>query len=104
MKNYVFLYIVDPYQWSTEDVRKWFVWHSQQFSVPSGIYEHFLMNGEQLCQLTNMDFNERSPDAGSNLYNQLDVWKTGKDSLCTLLWQRNAFSIVNRTCKNRSLL
>lgn len=75
----------DPYQWSTEDVRKWFVWHSQQFSVPSGIYEHFLMNGEQLCQLTNVDFNERSPDAGSNFYNQLDVWKTAcslKDVEC----------------------
>lgn len=64
-------------QWSMEDVRKWFVWHSQQFGVPSGIYENFLMTGDQLCMLTDEDFKDRSPAAGSNFYGQLDVWKNG---------------------------
>lgn len=65
----------DPIQWSAEDVRKWFVWYSQQYSVPSSIYENFPMNGEQLCHLSDQDFNKRSPEAGFNFYGQLDVWK-----------------------------
>lgn len=33
------------------------------------------MTGDQLCMLTDEDFKDRSPDAGSNFYGQLDVWK-----------------------------
>lgn len=67
--------------WSMEDVRKWFVWHAQQFGVHSEIYEQFAMNGEHLCQLTEENFKERCPEAGSNFFGQLDVWKTGKQIL-----------------------
>lgn len=66
----------DPMMWSTEDVRKWFVWHAQQFGVHSEIHEQFAMKGEHLCQLTEENFKERCPEAGSNFYGQLDVWKT----------------------------
>lgn len=56
---------------------KWMEWHGNQFQASYGVSEAFRMTGEQLCRLSSDNFKRRSPEAGANLYAQLDVWKNG---------------------------
>lgn len=65
----------DPRSWSESDVMKWMEWHGNQFQASYGVSEAFRMTGEQLCRLSSDNFKRRSPEAGANLYAQLDVWK-----------------------------
>ncbi|XP_048730261.2 SAM pointed domain-containing Ets transcription factor-like isoform X2 [Ostrea edulis] len=65
----------DPRSWSESDVLRWMDWHGNQFNASYGVTEAFRMCGAQLCRLSNEDFKRRSPEAGANLYAQLDVWK-----------------------------
>ncbi|XP_061177215.1 SAM pointed domain-containing Ets transcription factor-like isoform X2 [Saccostrea echinata] len=65
----------DPRLWSESDVLRWMEWHGNQFHASYGVTEAFRMCGAQLCRLSNEAFKRRSPEAGANLYAQLDVWK-----------------------------
>lgn len=56
---------------------KWMEWHGRQFQASYGVSEAFRMTGDQLCRLSSDNFKRRSPEAGANLYAQLDVWKNG---------------------------
>lgn len=56
---------------------KWMEWHGNQFQASYGVSEAFRMTGDQLCRLSSDNFKRRSPEAGANLYAQLDVWKNG---------------------------
>lgn len=69
--------LTDPRSWSESDVMKWMDWHGNQFQASYGVSEAFRMTGEQLCRLSSDNFKRRSPEAGANLYAQLDVWKNG---------------------------
>lgn len=69
--------LTDPRSWSESDVMKWMEWHGNQFQASYGVSEAFRMTGEQLCRLSSDNFKRRSPEAGANLYAQLDVWKNG---------------------------
>lgn len=67
----------DPAQWSVQDVKAWLVFNLQQYNpqIDMSVVEYFNMTGSTLAQLTEEDFQQRSPQYGSLLYAQLEIWK-----------------------------
>lgn len=51
----------DPNQWVEEDVKAWILWTVRQFSLPMINTDCFNIDGATLCQLTEEDFQQRSP-------------------------------------------
>ncbi|OWF44576.1 SAM pointed domain-containing Ets transcription factor-like [Mizuhopecten yessoensis] len=70
----------NPRYWSQDDVRKWLQWQSQEYCPNAIDVNAFKINGLDFCNLTQEDFKRRTPAAWSNIYHQLDIWK----SACTL--------------------
>ncbi|XP_052751542.1 DNA-binding protein D-ETS-4-like isoform X2 [Galleria mellonella] len=68
----------DPMLWSTADVKSWVMFTLQHFNLPMVPAEYFAMDGAALVALTEDDFNQRAPQAGSTLYAQLEIWKAAR--------------------------
>ncbi|CAH0397367.1 unnamed protein product [Chilo suppressalis] len=68
----------DPMLWSTNDVNSWVMFTLQHFNLPMVPAEYFTMDGAALMALTEEDFNQRAPQAGSTLYAQLEIWKAAR--------------------------
>ncbi|CAH2091660.1 unnamed protein product [Euphydryas editha] len=68
----------DPMQWSTSDVKAWILFTVQHFNLPMVPAEYFAMDGASLIALTEDEFNQRAPQAGSTLYAQLEIWKAAR--------------------------
>ncbi|XP_077286772.1 DNA-binding protein Ets98B isoform X2 [Arctopsyche grandis] len=68
----------DPLQWSGEDVKAWLLWTLRQYSLPIVPVEYFSMDGARLAALSEQDFIQRAPQAGSTLYAQLEIWKAAR--------------------------
>ncbi|XP_028173284.1 DNA-binding protein D-ETS-4-like [Ostrinia furnacalis] len=68
----------DPMLWSTADVKAWVMFTLQHFNLPMVPTEYFAMDGAALVALTEEDFNQRAPQAGSTLYAQLEIWKAAR--------------------------
>uniref|UniRef100_A0A1B6E6Z2 ETS domain-containing protein n=1 Tax=Clastoptera arizonana TaxID=38151 RepID=A0A1B6E6Z2_9HEMI len=65
----------DPGQWTSEDVKSWLVWNLQQYNLPMTVVEYFNMTGSSLAQLSEEEFQQRTPQCGSLLHAQLEIWK-----------------------------
>ncbi|XP_063709437.1 DNA-binding protein D-ETS-4 [Culicoides brevitarsis] len=66
----------DPKEWTTEQAHLWLRSTIQQFKLPAipNMENIFPENGEELSQLSEDEFIERCPQAGSTLHGQLEVW------------------------------
>ncbi|KAL0839302.1 hypothetical protein ABMA28_016047 [Loxostege sticticalis] len=77
----------DPMLWSTADVKAWVMFTLQHFNLPMVPTEYFAMDGAALVALTEEDFNQRAPEAGTTLYAQLEIWKAARhDAWRTSQW------------------
>ncbi|CAB3229278.1 unnamed protein product [Arctia plantaginis] len=70
----------DPMLWSTGDVKAWVMFTLQHYNLPMVPMENFTMEGAALVSLTEDEFNQRAPQAGSTLYAQLEIWRTSQRS------------------------
>ncbi|XP_041973016.1 DNA-binding protein D-ETS-4-like isoform X2 [Aricia agestis] len=68
----------DPNQWSTSDVKSWVMFTLQHYNLPMVPAEYFAMEGSALAALTEEQFNQIAPQAGSTLYAQLEIWKAAR--------------------------
>ncbi|XP_072941464.1 DNA-binding protein D-ETS-4 isoform X2 [Epargyreus clarus] len=68
----------DPMLWSTADVKAWVMFTLQHFNLPMVPADYFAMDGAALVALTEEEFNQRAPQAGSTLYAQLEIWKAAR--------------------------
>ncbi|CAG9562931.1 unnamed protein product [Danaus chrysippus] len=68
----------DPMQWSSSDVKAWVMFTLRHFNLPMVPSEYFAMDGTALVALTEEEFNQRAPQAGSTLYAQLEIWKAAR--------------------------
>uniref|UniRef100_A0A336MIX4 CSON000447 protein n=2 Tax=Culicoides sonorensis TaxID=179676 RepID=A0A336MIX4_CULSO len=66
----------DPKEWTTEQAQSWLRSTIQQFKLPSisNMEKLFPEDGQELSQLSEDEFIERCPQAGSTLHGQLEVW------------------------------
>ncbi|XP_050342023.1 DNA-binding protein D-ETS-4 isoform X1 [Nymphalis io] len=76
----------DPMQWNTSDVKSWVVFTLQHFNLPMVPAEYFAMDGAALIALTEDEFNQRAPQAGSTLYAQLEIWKAARHESWRSQW------------------
>ncbi|XP_011562451.3 DNA-binding protein D-ETS-4 isoform X1 [Plutella xylostella] len=68
----------DPMQWSSHDVKAWVMFTLQHYQLPLVPADYFCMDGPALVALTEDEFNQRAPQAGSTLYAQLEIWKASR--------------------------
>ncbi|XP_073967633.1 DNA-binding protein D-ETS-4-like isoform X1 [Choristoneura fumiferana] len=78
----------DPMLWNTENVKSWVMFTLQTFNLPMVPTEYFAMDGAALMALTEEDFVQRAPQAGSTLYAQLEIWKAARHEV----WRPTAWS------------
>ncbi|XP_045488042.1 DNA-binding protein D-ETS-4 isoform X2 [Pieris rapae] len=77
----------DPMQWSASDVKSWVMFTVQHYNLPMVPIEYFAMDGPALVALSEEDFNQRAPQAGSTLHAQLEIWKAARhDSWSSTPW------------------
>ncbi|XP_038213015.1 DNA-binding protein D-ETS-4-like isoform X1 [Zerene cesonia] len=79
----------DPMQWSTSDVKSWVMFTLQHYNLPMVPTEYFAMDGAALVALTEEEFNQRAPQAGSTLYAQLEIWKAARHESWRSPWTEN---------------
>ncbi|CAK1551562.1 unnamed protein product [Leptosia nina] len=68
----------DPMHWSTSDVKSWVMFTVQHYNLPMVPTEYFSMDGPALVALSEEEFHQRAPQAGSTLYAQLEIWKAAR--------------------------
>lgn len=68
----------DPMLWSTGDVKSWVMFTLQHYNLPMVPTENFAIDGAALVALSEDEFNQRAPQAGSTLYAQLEIWRTSQ--------------------------
>ncbi len=68
----------DPMQWSVNDVQSWVLHMCDKYSVMEVDINVFQFDGKCLCTFSENDFEVLSPNGGSQLYAQFQIWKTCK--------------------------
>lgn len=76
----------DPMQWNATNVKSWVMFTLQHFNLPMVPAEYFSMDGAALIALTEEEFNQRAPQAGSTLYAQLEIWKAARHEQWRSQW------------------
>ncbi|XP_049865295.1 DNA-binding protein D-ETS-4-like isoform X2 [Pectinophora gossypiella] len=79
----------DPMLWSPADVKSWVNFTLHTFNLPMVPEEYFAMNGTALVALTEEEFIQRAPQAGSTLYAQLEIWKAARHEAWRSQWSEH---------------
>lgn len=61
----IILFVADPSQWSSDDVRAWLLWTLRQFDLDPVPMEYFSMDGTSLSSLTEEQFQQRAPQVNT---------------------------------------
>lgn len=69
------LVVTDPTQWSKPDVKSWLLWTVRQLSLPMISLDYFDVDGQELLQLTEEEFQQRNPQVCFYLDRKLPVCK-----------------------------
>ncbi|XP_026326708.1 DNA-binding protein D-ETS-4-like isoform X4 [Hyposmocoma kahamanoa] len=77
----------DPMLWNPANVNSWVMYTLQHFNLPLVPAEYFNMDGAALIALTEEEFNQRAPQAGSTLYAQLEIWKAARHEPWRPQWE-----------------
>ncbi|KAL7891743.1 hypothetical protein AOLI_G00012190 [Acnodon oligacanthus] len=66
----------DPVEWSCGNVQKWLLWTEHLYRLPQVGKAFQDLDGKDLCNMTEEDFRQRSPQCGDTLHAHLDIWKS----------------------------
>ncbi|KAL1021055.1 hypothetical protein UPYG_G00008120 [Umbra pygmaea] len=66
----------DPMEWNCGNVQKWLLWTEHLYRLPQVGKEFQVLNGKDLCSMTEEDFRQRSVQCGDLLYAHLDIWRS----------------------------
>lgn len=67
----------DPMDWNTGNVQKWLLWTEHLYRLPHAGKAFQDLTGKDLCNLSEEEFHQRSPQSGDTLHAHLDIWKSG---------------------------
>lgn len=67
----------DPMDWNTGNVQKWLLWTEHLYRLPHAGKAFQDLTGKDLCNMSEEEFHQRSPQCGDTLHAHLDIWKSG---------------------------
>jgi GA-binding protein transcription factor alpha len=75
----LYLFYVDPNEWSVAHVRLWLQWAVRQFNLVGLHLNDWNITGKQLCQLSLSDFHSKVPyDPGDLFWTHLELLRKCK--------------------------
>lgn len=63
--------------WNTGNVQKWLLWTEHLYRLPHAGKAFQDLTGKDLCNMSEEEFLQRSPQCGDTLHAHLDIWKSG---------------------------
>ncbi|CAL9704578.1 unnamed protein product [Knipowitschia caucasica] len=66
----------DPFEWNTSHVQKWLLWTEHLYRLPHVGKVFQELSGKDLCDMSEEEFQQRSPHSGDTLHAHLDIWKS----------------------------
>lgn len=63
--------------WNTGNVQKWLLWTEHLYRLPHAGKAFQDLTGKDLCNMSEEEFHQRSPQCGDTLHAHLDIWKSG---------------------------
>ncbi len=75
--------VSDPIEWNTGNVQKWLLWTEHLYRLPHAGKAFQDLTGKDLCDMSEEEFRQRSPQCGDTLHAHLDIWKSGERVIFT---------------------
>ena len=73
MQIFKYFFLLDPRDWSRDDVCVWVEWTLTSHNLPVPSVDRFLMNGKAVCLMSVQMFSSRVPLGGKLLYRDFQI-------------------------------